>query len=126
VVFFEAPHRIRRTLSDLLDTVGDCQVLLARELTKVHEELVRGPISAVLERLVAPIGEITVVVVLGDSTEHGASAPPSGLALRQQLDEMTKSGGVDRRQAISALAKRYRIGANQVYRLIEAAKSSVK
>src|ERR1051325_8705786 len=60
-VFFEAPHRIRKTLETLLVTVGDCPVVLARELTKIHEELVRGPISNVLRRMAEPRGEYTVV-----------------------------------------------------------------
>src|SRR5580704_1992404 len=54
VVFFEAPHRIRATLQRLLVVAGDCQVVVAREMTKVHEELVRGPISELLKRLDAP------------------------------------------------------------------------
>src|SRR5215472_17812184 len=48
VVFFESPHRIRQTLEDIRTRVGDIQIVLARELTKVHEYLVRGPISTVL------------------------------------------------------------------------------
>ncbi len=51
VVFFEAPHRIRATLEQLLAIVGDCQVAIGRELTKAHEELVRGPISTVMSEL---------------------------------------------------------------------------
>ena len=47
IVFFEAPHRLRDTLLQFQRVVGDCQVLVCRELTKAHEELVRGPISAV-------------------------------------------------------------------------------
>src|SRR6185503_18413527 len=48
VVFFEAPHRIRETLSELQRIVGDCPVVIGRELTKIHEQLVRGPISQAL------------------------------------------------------------------------------
>ena len=61
VVFFEAPHRIRETLGELRRVAGDCPVVVCRELTKIHEELVRGPISEVLDRLDAPVGEFTVV-----------------------------------------------------------------
>ena len=46
VVFFEAPHRIRRTLDELQRVASNCELLVARELTKKHEELVRGPIHA--------------------------------------------------------------------------------
>src|SRR3954469_12519312 len=61
VIFFESPHRIESTLQALAVTVGDRPILLARELTKLHEQLVRGPISKVLEELGAPRGEFTVV-----------------------------------------------------------------
>src|SRR5579864_912007 len=47
IVFFEAPHRVHRTLDELRTVVGDCAICVGRELTKLHEELVRGPISIV-------------------------------------------------------------------------------
>ena len=66
VVFFEAPHRIRRTLEDLKEAVGDCQVVVARELTKIHEELVRGPITTVAGGASQlSVGEFVVVLNIG-------------------------------------------------------------
>ena len=65
VVFFEAPHRIRTTLGQIARIVGNRQVSIARELTKAHEEFVRGPISEMLERLPAELGEFTVVIDMG-------------------------------------------------------------
>src|SRR4029450_1899919 len=62
VVFFEAPHRIARTLSELRAIAGNCPIILGRELTKTHEELVRGPIDQLLARLPAEGGEFTVGV----------------------------------------------------------------
>ena len=62
LVFFEAPHRIRQTLESALDILGDREVALGRELTKLHEEVIRGPLSAVLLRLGEPRGEFTVVL----------------------------------------------------------------
>ena len=49
VVFFEAPHRLSRTLSEIAQSVGDFPVVVGRELTKIHEEFVRGPISIALK-----------------------------------------------------------------------------
>src|SRR6185369_5030487 len=48
-VFFEAPHRIQATLTELMTAIGDQYVVVGRELTKVHEQLVKGPISTVLD-----------------------------------------------------------------------------
>src|SRR5215217_4604496 len=72
IVFFEAPHRIRETMADLLAILGDRTVAVARELTKAHEELVVRPISEYLQRLSDPRGEFTVVV--GQAEEAAGAA----------------------------------------------------
>src|SRR5690349_11909295 len=59
-VFFEAPHRIRKTLQEILEKAGDVSIMVARELTKAHESLVRGPISQVLVDPNLEKGELTV------------------------------------------------------------------
>ena len=110
VVFFEAPHRVRRTLETLLERVGDCQIVIARELTKIHEELVRGPISDVLSRVPAPRGEFTIVAEIGHVTDTNVTIP---------LDE-----GDSKRTTIAALARSYGVSTNQVYRALEALRIS--
>src|SRR5438094_9535988 len=74
-IFFEAPHRIRAPLADVQRAIGDRPVAVARELTKTHEELVRGPISQVLGRLSEPRGEFTVVVDVGQTPGIDIVAP---------------------------------------------------
>lgn len=62
-VFFEAPHRLCPALSDLKDVIGDRRVVVAREMTKVFEEFIRGPISSVIEHLPTSVkGELTIIV----------------------------------------------------------------
>src|SRR4029079_19401932 len=85
IVFFEAPHRIRRTLEDLRAEIGDSTISIARELTKSHEQLVRGPISRVLESALEPRGEFTVVANIGLTTEHATDPLPDGLRLLDEL-----------------------------------------
>jgi len=125
VVFFEAPHRIRRTLEEIKFSVGDQPVVLCRELTKAHEELVRGPISVALERLSAVKGEFTVVIEIGHIAEITADERPSPSALAKELGQMTEHGGISKRECIAELAKRYGIPTNEVYKLIEKGKNSV-
>ena len=79
VVIFEAPHRIQKTLASIRETVGDRQILVTRELTKTHEELVRGQISAVMTRLGDGRGEYTVVIDMGLMTDKLAVKPPQYL-----------------------------------------------
>ena len=71
IVLYEAPHRIKGTLSDIRDIFGDCRVLLARELTKLHEEKIRGGIEEVCSIIepLTPRGEYTIVIWKGDAAK---------------------------------------------------------
>jgi 16S rRNA (cytidine1402-2'-O)-methyltransferase len=121
VVFFEAPHRIAETLRELYQIAGNCQVAVARELTKAHEEIVRGPLASVIERLGNPRGEFTIVAELGEITE---SAPPAEPDLAREFGEMTVISSFSRRRAVALLAKRHGLTANSVYQALEKAKKS--
>jgi 16S rRNA (cytidine1402-2'-O)-methyltransferase len=123
VVFFESPHRIRATLEDLTRVAGDCRVAVCRELTKVHEQLVRGPISVVLKLLAEDRGEFTVVADVGQ-LPHSAPRPVSDSDLLTQFGDLTANGKLTRRQALTQLSRRHRLPPNQVYTLIERAKKS--
>ena len=125
VVFFEAPHRLRATLQHVQDAFGDCQVAVAREVTKVHEEFVRGPISLILEHFLKPIGEFTIVMDLGHQTEQGANLVPATGELLRQFCQMTERERLSRRSAIGKLARAHGMRTNEVYRAIEKARKSV-
>lgn len=124
VVFFEAPHRIRATLEELRAQAGECDVAVGRELTKAHEQLVRGPISEVLALPLVERGEFTVVAYIGYMTNLKPLPKPSGAALLTELGEMTSIPGVTKRQAISRLSGRHGIPPNEIYATIERAKKS--
>ena len=124
VVFFEAPHRIRETLEQIQKTVGDCQVSVGRELTKSHEEFVRGPISDVITRLQTPRGELTVVIEIGHITDTTRPGSPSAESMLAEFGRMTTIDGLTRRQAVARIARGYGLPPNEVYALIEKAKKS--
>jgi 16S rRNA (cytidine1402-2'-O)-methyltransferase len=124
VVFFEAPHRIIRTLRELHDRFDDPQVAVARELTKIHEELVKGPISDVLPRLMAPVGEFTVVIDIGHLTDKVADAPLEARAILAEFGRITESSRLGRREAIARLAQLHHRSPNEIYAAIEKAKKS--
>ena len=122
IIFFEAPHRILETLGDLRRVAGDCEVAIGRELTKAHEEIVKGQISDIIHIFSAPRGEFTVVVSV---REHDPILKePADLVA--EFGEMTARGGLTRRKAIGVLARRHGIAPNDVYARLERAKKSVK
>jgi 16S rRNA (cytidine1402-2'-O)-methyltransferase len=125
VVFFEAPHRIRQTLKELLGDVGDRKVAVARELTKAHEELVRGPISDVLKSGLREQGEFTVVLDIGRTTKLGGSMVPEDRDMLAEFGHMTYIDGPKRREIIGRLAKKYGISTREVYAAVERAKKLV-
>jgi 16S rRNA (cytidine1402-2'-O)-methyltransferase len=122
VVFFEAPHRIRKTLEELARVAGDREVALARELTKVHEEVLRGTAASLLARLPEPRGEITVLVA-PPSPQVPPATVPTDEAISRAFAELTTTSGTGRRGAISALARRYGIPSKEVYAAIERQKA---
>jgi 16S rRNA (cytidine1402-2'-O)-methyltransferase len=124
IVFFEAPHRIRETLAAAQSIFGVRPITLARELTKVHETLVTGPIIDILAAISEPRGEYTVVVsALEEVTE--AHELPDERSLLTEFGRLTESEALSRRDAIGQLALKYRLPQRKVYRAIERAKESV-
>jgi 16S rRNA (cytidine1402-2'-O)-methyltransferase len=124
IIFFEAPHRITQTLDDLRKIVGDRTVAIGRELTKAHEEWVRGPISAVLSQLSPPRGEYTVVIEEGHLPDSDTDAIPDAASIVREFGELTANEKLPRRDAIRQVAKRHRVSARFVYGAIEDAKKS--
>jgi 16S rRNA (cytidine1402-2'-O)-methyltransferase len=126
-IFYEAPHRIVATLEQIKATIGDAYVVIGRELTKAHEELVRGPISRVLSGGITPKGEFTVVVDVGQIPDIKAACGSDEVRktdLVIEFGRMTADDTRTRRQVISALAKKYGLTARQAYEAVEAAKRS--
>ncbi len=122
-IFFEAPHRILATLSELRSVLApETPVAIARELTKAHEEWVRGPISQVVSQLKVTKGEFAVAINLVDQQNTACAAGVGPIDWLREIGELTINGGVTRRQAINVLAKRTGIPPNEVYAAVERAK----
>ncbi|MDD5544731.1 MAG: 16S rRNA (cytidine(1402)-2'-O)-methyltransferase [Acidobacteriia bacterium] len=122
IVFYEAPHRLMATLRDMLEVLGDRNVAIAREVTKRHEEFLRGTLSSVIEQLQGRTirGEITIIVDKA-SLEAAPPAPSGELKLRY---EKLLAAGADRREAMKQLAREHGLSKSEVYRRLEAEKSA--
>ncbi len=111
-VVYESPHRILETLADMAEMFGDRQIALCRELTKVHEEFLRGSAGEIrreLELRASIRGEITLVI--GPSTEKPKLEDPAAEVARLELQ------GLSRMEAVKAVAKQAGLPKREVYRL---------
>lgn len=115
-VFFEAPHRIRQTLEEMLRILGDRPISLARELTKTHEELVVKPITAHLEALVLPVGEFTVVVPVTETAHTEDDELPSDEEIAKLFWRLTESGQSSRREVARKIGEQLGASPNWIYR----------
>lgn len=118
-VFFEAPHRIRASLEDLVEVVGDRLIAVGREVTKLHETLAVRPISAWLEHLGQPRGEYTVVVAPLPADSAPVVQVPDAMVLRAEFGDLTKTA-TSRKEAVRSLATKYRLPVRAMYNLLEA------
>ena len=123
--FFEAPHRIQRTLVEMASILGKRPIVVGRELTKLHQQFLRGHASQVSEELGEPRGEFTIVVSSCDAAPEGPQAV-SDEDVTAMFGELTNSAGYSRRDAIAAVALRYGWSGKAVYAAVERAKSSGK
>lgn len=117
-VFFEAPHRIRQTLGQMIEIMGDRQVCLARELTKKHEEWVIGPISRVCQSSDLDRGEL--VVVLPPAVDvKGDTDLPTDQDIFEYMGQSTKNSGGSKRAAVQLAAEHFGLSPNAVYSAVE-------
>ena len=121
VVFLESPHRVQETLRQASDILVNRPIMIGRELTKAHQEFLRGTAADLASRLGMPKGEFTIVVGPPEPAE-GLTEPPSDTRIAAEFGEIAKSGEFDRRQAVSAVAARLGISKRQVYAAVERAK----
>jgi 16S rRNA (cytidine1402-2'-O)-methyltransferase len=129
LVFFEAPQRLRDSLAALQQYLGDRQIVVAHELTKLHESWHRGFVSEVLLSDALPErGEFTIVVgeLVNEATSNEVQESPTPEAIAVEFGELTKTLNSDRRSALLELARRHQLSRKAVYSLIERGKKSGK
>jgi 16S rRNA (cytidine1402-2'-O)-methyltransferase len=116
IVVYESPERVVASLEDALEVLGDTEVTVAREMTKMHEEFVSGHISEVLETLGRRehvYGEITIVF----AARARAAEEASPTEVRAEFERLRDSG-MRRNDAVKAVAEKFGLRKNDVYRLL--------
>jgi 16S rRNA (cytidine1402-2'-O)-methyltransferase len=120
--FFEAPHRIRLTLREASHYLADRPIVAARELTKVHQEFIRGTAQDLLQRLNDPRGEFTIIVGPLGKAHNYRGLRVSDDEIVREFGRLTECGGVSRREAVRLVAKSSGRSSRDVYSVIERAK----
>lgn len=115
-IFYEAPHRIQETLAEIVAVLGpERNVVVARELTKIHEEFLRGTAAEVLalvkERAQIK-GEITLLIAPASPTQPASTAA----SMRARVEEIMRTENLDEKSALKKIAKERGISKSEVYR----------
>lgn len=123
-VFYEAPHRIVETLEDVVEVLGAVRhVVVAREVTKLHEEFLRGRAEEILETLKSRgevKGEITLLIAKAE--EHAAEVAPARVSVRQRVEQIMSAESVDEKAALKKVAKEMGVSKSKAYRELQRSK----
>ncbi len=125
-VFYEAPHRLLDALTDIVEVLGDDrQVVLAREVTKLHEEFLRGSASDLLKTLKSRDGvkgEITLLIGKAEEAKRRATGDKPGqnqLQIEQRMKQIMAEQSVDEKTALKRLARERGISKSEAYRELQ-------
>lgn len=116
IVLYEAPHRVVETLADALDRLGQRPAVIAREVTKLHEEFLRGDLDELLVRTRAhPLrGEITLLI--GPAQQGAAGRSPAPASLNDRVQQIMREQSLDRKAALKAVARERGITRREAYK----------
>lgn len=119
LIFFESPHRMMKSLSDMLKIFGPRRIVIGREMTKIHEETIRGTLQDILESFkerepVRQKGEYAMIV----EGARSAEAQHDGTSIYEYFMELVEEAGLNRKEAIKMVSKKKGIPKRQVYKEI--------
>jgi 16S rRNA (cytidine1402-2'-O)-methyltransferase len=118
LIFYEAPHRLLETLGDIEEMLGQRQVVLARELTKLHEEFLRGTAAELRRAHITLKGEFTLLIAKPQQAEPREDEAPVADAV-----DACMRAGMNRMDAMKAVARERGLSKRDVYRAVEEAGS---
>ncbi len=116
IIFYEAPHRLIKTLQEMEQRLGNIEVVLAKELTKIHEKFIRGTIEKVLETLEDVKGEYIILFENHAKTEKQIEIENiNQLRIEEQFEIYTKKG-LSKKDAIKQIAKNNKVPKDTIYK----------
>ena len=115
--FYESPRRIAAAISDAFEILGDRQAVVAREITKMHEEFSRGKLSELLIKFSSLIVKGEIVLLIDRHLEAAAEVPKTS-SLLQRLEEI-ESEGMERKAALKKVAREFGVSKSEAYRIVQ-------
>ena len=112
IIIYEAPHKIKDSLNDLKNVVGDRKIVLARELTKIHEEFIRGNIDEIIEKSENLKGEM--ILLIERNNEINNENILNNLSLEEHYNVYEKQG-LDKKEIVKKIAKDRGVNKNEIY-----------
>lgn len=115
VILYEAPHKLLETLEDLEEYIHNRQIVLARELTKIHEEYKIGTIEELLKKIKEPKGEYVIIISKNERTKKEMELEQlNNFTLEEHYNYYEKKG-MDKKEIIKQIAKDRNVNKNEIY-----------
>jgi len=124
LIFYEAPHRIKDTIDDARELLGNRDCVLAREVTKLHEEFMRGRLSEIELAEGATRGEM--VLMIGPSMDSEQPEAPQLTSILERTEQIARTGGLDQKTALKQAARERGISKSEAYRRMIAERNRSK
>lgn len=118
LTFYETPHRIAAALSDCLDILGDRQAAVGRELTKLHEEVIRGSISSLARHFSSANSRGEFVLVIDRADENARAEDRPTQSLKERISQL-EGEGLERKAALKQAAREFGLSRSEAYRAVQ-------
>lgn len=117
IILYEAPHKLKTTLKDLKEVIENRQVIIAREITKIHEEFIRGSIKEILEQYTEPKGEHIILIEGNSIIEESDKEKIKKQMTIEEKYEYYKNQGIKKNEIIKKIAKEQGVNKNEIYKM---------
>ena len=114
IILYEAPHKLKNTLNDLSDILQSREVVLARELTKIHEEYIRGTVKELMEKTDNLKGEMILIIEKNNKDNEEELNSLNNLTLEEHYNFYEKRG-LNKKEIIKKIAKDRNVSKNEIY-----------
>jgi 16S rRNA (cytidine1402-2'-O)-methyltransferase len=115
IILYEAPHKLINTLEAIKEVLGDRNIVLAREITKIHEEYIRGKVSEIISNINNPKGEFVILIEgSSQSVEEEKIEFLNNISLEEHYEFYEKQG-YDKKEIIKKIAKDRKTNKNEIY-----------